>query len=202
MGGGLLLVSLVLLQGCYNPEIVSGSLRCGSGSSCPADFSCRPDMTCWKNGEVPATAPSGADTASFVGHWLFTKVATNATTCTDGSHDSRTLENDYVEVSKGGKGDLLANYYCDWDLNLATNGASGTLVPGGSCTTTAPDTATGKVKTTYDWTASSFTFVKTGDRQAVLNAQVTANYTQVLNCTTKCTGSCTVTIMGPLTRTD
>jgi hypothetical protein len=160
---------------------------------------------------MPSTTPSGADSAPFVGHWLFTKAATNAPTCSDGSHDSRTLENDYVEVTKGGKADLTGSYYCDWDLNIASNGSSATLVPGVSCSTSATDTATGKTKATYNWTASTFTFAKTGDRAAVVNAQVSASYTQLLTCkpntpcvpcTTGCTGTCTVTIMGPLTKTD
>jgi hypothetical protein len=197
--------------GCYSPDVVSGSLRCGSGMSCPAGYSCRPDATCWKDGEMPSATASGRDSAPFAGHWLFTKAATNATTCTDGSHDSRTLENDYVDISKGGKADLTGSYYCDWDLNIAANGASATLVPGVSCMTEAVDDASHKTKVTYQWTASSFTFAKTGAREAVVNAQVSASYTQLLTCkpntacvpcTTGCTGTCTVTIMGPLTKTD
>ena len=208
----LALVLAASASACYAPDVVSGSLRCGTGSSCPSGYSCNADdKTCWKEGEKPSTAPLGGDATTFIGHWLYSMVATNETTCTDGSRDSRTLENDYVDVAKGVSGDLTASYYCDWELNVAKNGETATLVPGTTCMSAVNDATSGMVKTKYTWSGTSFTFVKTGAKAAVVNAEISANYTALLTCktgmacvpcTTGCTGSCTVTISGPLTKTD
>src|SRR4051794_27658682 len=98
---------------CYAPDIVSGSLRCGQGNSCPAGYSCNAaDTTCWKDGETPGTAPLGGTLDAFLGNWLFTKQATTSASCTDGSREAKSLEGDYMDVADGAKGDLTASYYC------------------------------------------------------------------------------------------
>jgi len=195
---------------CYAPDVASGSLRCGKAMSCPAGYSCNAaDNTCWKNGETPATDKLGGGLESFLGHWLFTKQASTSASCTDGSRESKTLEDDYMDVTDGGKGDLSASYYCDWDLNVAANGETATIVPGTSCQTTAQMPTTHAVVTTYNWSSSLFTFVKTGASNAVLHAALSATFQKSLMCnaagtcvpcTANCTGTCTAEISGPLVK--
>jgi hypothetical protein len=199
---------------CWKPEeVVSGSLRCGPSNSCPAGFMCQTsDKTCWRTGEEPATAPHGDNIGlDFEGHWLFMPPAENVTSCSDGSRVPRSLENDWVDITAGGKGDFEASYYCDWDLVVSGNGMTGTLLPGTSCMQDALDEPTNKVATKLSWTGTTFTFTKTGPTSAILNAEVAATYTRVLTCvmpgncvpcTTNCSGSCTIAISGPLKKTD
>jgi hypothetical protein len=199
--------------GCYAPDVASGTLRCGTGGSCPAGYSCRTeDKTCWKDGEKAAMGPQGGDVGlAFEGHWLFVEPAMNVTTCNDGSRVPRSLKDDWIDVTAGGKGDFSASYYCDWDLNIAPNGKSATLDSAASCNQDDRDDVTDAVTTRFVWTGKSFTFTKTGAASAVVNAEVGAAYTKVLNCTapgtcvpcvTGCTGTCTIMISGPLTKTD
>src|SRR5262249_10212819 len=83
----LALVLAGAAAGCYAHDIVSGSLRCGAGASCPDGYSCNmTDKTCWKDGEKPSTTPLGGKLDSFVGRWPFTKQATGQIDCSDGSH--------------------------------------------------------------------------------------------------------------------
>jgi hypothetical protein len=178
---------------CYAPDLTSGALQCGSSGGCPDGYRClAADQTCWKNGESPATGRSALGATSFVGRWTFSKAATVTSSCTDGSNNKSMP--DYVDVTTSTTSDLVGNYQCDWLLNIAPNGQTATLAPSASCMTSSTD-GTGQ----FTWTAQSFTFTKTDDGAAVLNAHLDSTFVRLLNCTSSCTGSCTADITGALT---
>ncbi|HEX4403516.1 MAG TPA: hypothetical protein VH560_01730 [Polyangia bacterium] len=177
---------------CYAPDLSSGTLQCGSSNNCPDGYRClTADQTCWKNGESPATGRSALNATSFVGRWIFSKAATVTSSCTDGS----TMKSmpDYVDVTTSTTSDLVGSFYCGWQLDIAPNGETATLSPSAMCTTASND-GTGQ----FTWTAKSFTFTKTGDGAAVLNAHLSSNFQSLVACVTGCSGSCTVDITGAL----
>ncbi len=183
---------------CYAPDLTSGTLQCGSSGGCPDGYRClTADQTCWKNGESPATGRSALSATSFVGRWTFSKAATVTSSCTDGS--SNKSMPDYVDVTTSTTSDLVGNYQCDWQLNIARNGETATLAPSATCTTTHTDPTTGVATAQFVWSATSFTFTKTGDGTAVLNAHLDSTFQSLVNCTTSCMGTCTADVTGALT---
>jgi hypothetical protein len=51
----LLLLGSLLLFTCYNPQIISGGLKCTASFECPSGMTCsQTDGLCYKNGEIPA----------------------------------------------------------------------------------------------------------------------------------------------------
>jgi hypothetical protein len=195
MRRGLTLLALGLAlaaTACYAPDLTSGTLQCGSTGGCPDGYRClTADQTCWKNGEAPATGRSGLSGTSFVGRWAFATAATVTSSCTDGS--SNKSMPDYVDVTTSTTSDLVGNFQCDWQLDIARNGETATLAPSASCNTTSSD-GTGQ----FTWTAKSFTFTKTGASAAVLNAHLGSTFAVLVGCTSNCTGSCTADITGAL----
>jgi hypothetical protein len=183
---------------CYAPDLSSGTLQCGSSNNCPDGYRClAADQTCWKNGESPATGRSARSATSFVGRWLFVKAATVTSSCTDGSNDKSMP--DYVDVTTSTTSDLVGNYQCDWQLNIAPNGETATLAPSASCTTTHTDPTSGQATAQFVWSATSFTFTKTGDGSAVVNAHLDSTFQSLVACTSSCTGRCTADVTGALT---
>jgi hypothetical protein len=60
---GLLLLGSLLLFTCYNPQIVSGGLKCTANFECPGGFTCsQADGLCYKNGEIPTAGVGGITT--------------------------------------------------------------------------------------------------------------------------------------------
>jgi hypothetical protein len=183
---------------CYAPDLSSGTLQCGSSNNCPDGYRClAADQTCWKNGESPATGRSSLDPTSFVGRWAFSKAATLTSSCTDGSNDK--YMPDYVDLTTSTTSDLVGSYDCGWQLDIAGNDETASLAPSGTCMTTTTDVTTGLNTAQFVWSATSFTFTKTGDGAAVLNAHLSATFQSLVNCASNCTGSCTADITGSLT---
>jgi hypothetical protein len=199
MRRSLLALGLALgVTACYAPDLTSGTLQCGSAGGCPDGYRClTADQTCWKNGESPATGRSARGATSFVGRWAFAKAATVTSSCTDGSNDKSMP--DYVDVTTSTTSDLVGNYQCDWQLNIAPNGETATLAPSATCMTTHADPTTGQNTAQFSWSAKSFTFTKTGGGSAVLNAHLDSTFQSLVACTSNCTGSCTADITGALT---
>ena len=203
-----LILTSAAATGCtYSPNPVSGTLGCGPNRSCPDDYVCASDNTCWKKGQVPSgtggttgtggtggrggsgggSADAGGPADKFLGHWVFGAGSTLTQTCS-GMTDTAALAGDYVDVSVGLVGDLSASYFCDWELNI--NGNSTTILPGQACSYTDPTD-----NTTYSWTGSSFALTTTNGSTASLTASLPFTYA---NATTS--GLCSLSISGSLTK--
>jgi hypothetical protein len=64
---GLWLLGSLLVGSCYNPQIVSGGLKCTSNFECPSKFVCsQADGLCYREGEIP-TAGAGGSTGGMGG---------------------------------------------------------------------------------------------------------------------------------------
>lgn len=55
----LVLLSAAVVQGCYNPKVVSGKLRCAPGGECPDDFACVGGVCVSKGGGTAGVGAGG-----------------------------------------------------------------------------------------------------------------------------------------------
>src|SRR4051812_10070187 len=53
-------LALLLVAGCYNPDIAGGALGCAPGGKCPEGYQCFPDNRCYKMGANPDCNPACA----------------------------------------------------------------------------------------------------------------------------------------------
>jgi hypothetical protein len=142
------------------------------------------------------TAGTGGGTPSvnnFPGHWVFQTGSMRSIMCNDGSVDTKSIKDDYVDVFASGGMALVGSYYCDWDLNISTDLRSTSLtLMGQTCTSMSADKTT-----TFTWHGQTFTFSTSNGSTATLNAKINSNY--VITADGK-TGTCTVDISGTLKR--
>jgi hypothetical protein len=149
-----LFASLAVATACgYSPNISPGTLRCGSGDSCPEGFACGTGSLCWKQSDTPepgtqrcgagSTCPtnyvcgpgnacwrSATNPNSFIGCWIFDPNSIQQIDCTDDSSDTLDLSTvgDFVELTVGTTSPLATEYYCP--LRLLLPGQSTALAPG------------------------------------------------------------------------
>jgi hypothetical protein len=199
-------LSLALAAACgYSPNPEDGTLKCGSSNACPDGYSCR-SGACWKNGGTGRAGTGGGGSAGttgnggtgggsvakFVGHWVFNGPQSSRTReCTDGSKETTTPWEDYFDVATGPVAALSTDYYCTWNLDVASNGNSTTIRPGGMCTKPDPGIPT----TSYTWHGESFTLTTTNGLSGMLEASLPYDYTTALG-----SGSCTMKFTGPVTK--
>src|SRR6185295_12635725 len=112
--GGAAFAALLAVACIYSPSFEDGKLHCSDKDACPKGYGCHADNLCYKGGAV--TTPPSVD--NFLGHWLFQPGSTRTINCTDGSTDTKGIETDYVDVTRGTTTALLGSYYCDWNLTL------------------------------------------------------------------------------------
>jgi hypothetical protein len=195
-------IGFMVLAGCgYSPSPASGTLKCGPGMSCPEGYSCADGQSCWKNGQTPSDGgpprdagggDAGGAGAKFVGTWTFAAGLTRVVACTDGSSSTMSVAGDYVDVAAGTTATLTADYYCLWNLDLASTGTSTILRTGTSCSKTD---STVSPPVTYTWHGQSFTLATTDGHSGTLDAQLPYDYQSSAS-----TGSCTMHFTGPVTK--
>jgi hypothetical protein len=121
--------AMAVAGGCsYAPKFESNTLSCGPGSTCPEGYLCG-EGKCWTSHDLSAHR--------FVGQWVFTAPSALSIACTDGTTNNLPIVGDMMAVLEGTDSDLLATYYCPWDLDVA--GVRATLAGGGQ---TCPFTST------------------------------------------------------------
>jgi len=202
-------LSLAFAAACgYSPNPEDGTLKCGSSNACPDGYSCR-SGTCWKNGGTGRAGTSGGGSsgtagttgnggsggnsiAKFVGLWTFVSAqSTRTRECTDGTKETTTPWADYFDVAAGPVAALSTDYYCTWNLDVASNGNATTIRPGSMCTKPDPNIPT----TSYTWHGESFTLTTTNGVSGMLEASLPYDYTTALG-----SGSCTMKFTGPVTK--
>lgn len=180
--------------GCYAPNPASGTLKCGPNFSCPEGYTCAADNTCWKSSGGGSTGTGGTGGTvtpeTFVNHWVFDATSTLSIMCSDNSMSTKSLKDDFVDVYGGVASDLIASYYCDWDMTV--NGNKANIVANQSCSST--DMASG---TQFTWYGDAFTLQTSDGKKATLQATISADYVDVDTTT----GSCTLRIAGTLNAT-
>jgi hypothetical protein len=135
-------IGLAALAGCgYSPSIASGRLMCSPMGACPDGYWCD-GLTCQK-GQAPGDGGPPRDGSGdaisvnpadkFVGTWTFGSTVTRAIACTDGS-SSTMIVGDYFVVAAGTSAPLTADYYCLWNLDLASTGTTTVIRSNTSCT--------------------------------------------------------------------
>jgi hypothetical protein len=206
---GLVFLLAGVARCAYSPNPESGTLKCAPNQVCPEGYHCQSDLKCWKNGEgttggAGSTGQGGSSgtggqggagglaqgTDKFVGHWIFGATGTLMITCNDGSSNTKSLKDDFIDVSLGAASGITLSYYCDWDMDAPPTGTTATIRPNQSCTTT--DAASGTI---FTWHGTVLTFVTTNGQAATLNATINADYKDTMGAT----GMCTLKIAGPLT---
>jgi hypothetical protein len=169
--------------GCgYSPNPESGTLKCGSGDSCPEGYKCGLSGACWRTEDKPEP---------LIGCWLFEPNSVQQIGCTDGSSDTLDLStvSDFVEITAGAISPLATDYYCLWKLFL--HGQSTAVEPGQTCTLSDP--ATGDK---FIHRAERFSFSLTSATRAQLELSLPFDY----ETTTSGNGSCTLRTSGTLTK--
>ena len=180
--GGM--AALLATAGClYAPNPASGTLRCGANRSCPEGYECTDGLTCWKKGQPTP--------AQFYGHWVFSASGTRTIACNDGSSDTTSLLDDFVDIAAGGTSDLSADYFCVWDLDIGGAGTTATILPDQGCMGT--DSSSG---TTFTFYGDSFNFSTTTGLVGTVTASLPYDFVDSLGA-----GTCSMTINGAVTKT-
>lgn len=178
--GWMAAVLAVAATGCaYSPNPMSGALSCGPSNSCPEGYACDQGK-CW--------TPSHFAAKPFIGSWGFTAASTLAVTCSDGTNSNQTLDGDVIEVLPGIDADLLAHYYCSFDLDVNGPGTKASLASSGqSCPFVSTDAKAYTVRgKSFDLTTSDGL---TGNAAGMLEAQLSVG-----------TGSCNINFSGALVK--
>jgi hypothetical protein len=189
LGGALALAILsTLAAACtYSPKFEDGTLSCSTqNNSCPKGYECGSDFKCYATGGPGPGATPSVD--NFPGHWIFQAGSMRKISCSDGSVDSQSVKDDYTDIDSTGGTSLIANYYCDWQLDIDDNLTKTSLsLVGQSCTTMSSN------GTKFIWHGQEFVFETTDGHDGTLNAKVTSEYTtkdlKVGTCTLELTGT-------------
>jgi hypothetical protein len=202
-------LSLVVAAACgYDPMPQDGMLKCGSGNSCPDNYSCMSGR-CWRNGaggtggsnSRGGSGGSGGSMGSggsspadkFIGTWTFDAPnTTRVRVCTDGTNETMHPYADAFDVTAGSGGvALLADFYCPWNLDLNAAGTTTVIRSGQSCSRPDPNTPT----TMFTWRGETFTFMTTDGSTGTADISLPYSYT-----TSTGSGSCTMHFTGPVTK--
>jgi hypothetical protein len=177
----------------YAPSLDNGSLQCAEDQSCPKGYACASDFTCWKSGESPdITDPLSL----YAGTWTFGADGTLDANCTDGSATT-SLQGITIPVTESGS-EVVASYYCDWNLHLAQDG-SAVIDPGQSCMRTVMDTTTNETFR-YTWSGNAFTLDTADGLNATVSGHVSGPFTSS-GGSSPSSGSCDGTFSGSLKKT-
>jgi hypothetical protein len=186
----LLLALSASALACYSPNPESGALMCSADQpQCPQGYYClSASNTCWKKGQAPGDGGVGGDAGrpvdKFVGQWTFDSTGKLDETCTAMPTTSSSLSGDFVDVALGTSSDLIATYYCPWNLNLvASDRTKASIIAGQSCQTTSGTTP-------ITMHGDAFDFQTADGASATMSASFTAVYVSgpALTCTFKVTG--------------
>ena len=197
-------LSLIVATACgYDPMPENGMLKCGSGNSCPDNYS-GTSWRCWRNGAGGSGnttggggrggAGGGGGSASgdkFIGHWVSNPAtAKRMRVCTDGTNETMAWD-DFLDIAKGTSTALTVNYYCDWNLDVATTGNATTIHPGSTCS--HPDMTDPTV--TYTWSGETLTLTSSDGATGTIDMSLPYTYTTLTG-----SGSCTFHFTGPMTK--
>jgi len=177
--GRYALLILALGASCgYSPSVKTGALRCGTGASCPEGFECAAQF-CWK--------------PNLFGVWSFVAPSTRHVVCgTDlNKTEDWTNRGEMFELVEGAVGLFGTHYYCDWELDLASDGTSTILQPGQSCS--GADTSDPTMPVMYTWHGETFTLTTDDGRNGTLDASIPYDYTTLTG-----SGTCTMHFTGTM----
>jgi hypothetical protein len=134
----------------------------------------------------------GSSAASkFIGHWVSTPAtAKRVRVCTDGTNETIAWD-DYLDIAAGTTTALTTNYYCDWNLDLATTGNATTIHASQTCT--KPDANDPTIM--YTWRGETLTLTSTDGATGALDMSLPYNYVTATG-----SGSCTMHFTGPMTK--
>jgi hypothetical protein len=132
-----------------------------------------------------ATVDAGSPADKFVHHWVFDSTGVLTQTCPNMPVTNTSLAGDFIDVVPGTTSDLVASYYCPWNLNLvASDKTKASIVAGQSCVT--PTTMAG---VTINMHGDAFDFTTSDGLSATVSASFTGQYSSPsLTCTFKVTG--------------
>jgi hypothetical protein len=174
--------------GCgYDPHPASGMLKCGPSNSCPDNYSCM-------SGRCVASCQGGGGGAAaekFVGRWMSDPTtAKRVRVCTDGTNETIAWD-DYLDIMRGACAPLAANYYCDWDLDVASGGNATAIRAGSMCS--APDMTDPSIM--FTWHGMALTLTTTDGTAGSIAMSLPYEYTTATG-----SGSCTMMFTGPMTK--
>lgn len=200
---------LALAVACgYSPNPANGELHCGSSNTCPEGYSCMSGR-CWKDGAAGSTGTGGSGGSTgrggttgtggssqvdrFIGTWSFVLPSTRMISCTDGYTENKEWSGlgETFTVMPGGGTPLKTHYYCDWDLNLASD-TSTLIKPGLICSATNTDVTP---PVTYTWHGMLFTLSTTNGATGTLVADIPYDYSSTAG-----SGSCMMHFTGSMTK--
>jgi hypothetical protein len=144
------------------------------------------------SGGIAGSTDAGINPAAlkFEGQWVFAAGSSVMVSCSDGSSSNIALVGDTIPIVAGATADIIADYYCPWNLNVASNGTSTNIVPGQSCQVVS------STNTLYTYFGDSFALSTSDGASATLNAKFSATYQDVGGAT----GTCTLQTSGTLTK--
>jgi len=127
------LLALLLAVGCgYSPNPESGTLKCGTGGTCPEGYTCGLSNACWRPSDKPEP---------LIGCWLFDTNSLQRIDCSDNSTSTRDLSMpsdgfpaDFVPILAGTESPLASDYWCP--LELLVHGQSTQMEPNQDCVVT------------------------------------------------------------------
>jgi hypothetical protein len=176
------LLYVAVPAGCgYGPEPKSGALQCGPSASCPEGYGCA-DGYCWRPGA-----------RQLLGTWSFVSPSTRQIVC-DGVPDAPedwASTGESFDVVSGTTGVFGTHYYCDWELDLASNGSSTAIQPGQHCS--AADMLDPTIM--YTWHGETFALSTSDGQTGTLDASLPYDYVTLTS-----SGSCTMHFTGTMNK--